>query len=113
MQGRLLTDALEIGNCPVGSVCGRVKHTLRQAGRPGFPLEASVTSVPLRGVQVVALDPDVCMFDRRRGRARHTCRGADERGEANTLQLAQRGSRGHSGGAQHLRSQGLALLGTP
>lgn len=35
----ILTDALEIGSCPVGNVCGFVKHTLRQAGCPGFTLE--------------------------------------------------------------------------
>lgn len=111
VQGRVLTDALEIGNCPVGSVRGLVKHALCQGGRPGFPLEASVTGIPLGGVQFVTLDPDVCMFHRCGRRARDTCKGADKRGEVTTFQLAQRSSPGSLGWHSAPSSQGLALLG--
>lgn len=65
----MYTDALEIGSCPVGKVRGLVKHTLSQAGCPGFTLETRVTNIPLLGAQVVTLDPDVRMFNRRGSRA--------------------------------------------
>lgn len=97
LQGWLLTDALEIGNGPVGHVHGLVEHTFGQAGCPGFTLEARVTCVPLPGAQVVTLDPDVCMFDRRGRRACDACRGADKTGQMNTFQLVQRCSPGQHG----------------
>lgn len=65
-----VSDALEIGNCPVGHVHGLVEHAFGQAGCPGFTLEARVTGVPLPGAHLVTLDLDVRMFDRRGRRAR-------------------------------------------
>lgn len=69
----------------MGKVRGLVKHTLSQAGCPGFTLETRVTNIPLLGAQVVTLDPDVRMFNRRGSRACDTCKSADKRGEGNSL----------------------------
>lgn len=85
-----LTDALEIGSGPVGDVHSLVKHALGQAGGPGFTLEARVTNIPLPGVEVVTLDPDVCMFHRCGSWACDACRSADEREEMKRFQLAPR-----------------------
>lgn len=59
-----VSDTLETGNCPSGNVCGLVTLALSQAGRTSFTLETGVTNIPLPGVLIVTLDPDVCMFNR-------------------------------------------------
>lgn len=64
MWGQLLTDALEVRSCPVGSVCVLVNHTLGQRGCAGFPFETRIADIPLPGVHTVVLDPDVCMLNR-------------------------------------------------
>lgn len=90
MQGWLLTDALEIGNCPVGNIGGLIEHAFSQTGCPSFTLEARVTRVPLPGAHFVTLDPDVCMFDGLGRRACDACEGTDKTGEMNTFQLVQK-----------------------
>lgn len=59
-----VSDALEVGSCPVGNVCVLVDHTLSQGGCASFPLETRVTDISLSGVHTVILDPDVCMLNR-------------------------------------------------
>lgn len=81
----------------MGSVGGLVEHTLSQAGCPGFPLEARVTSVPFLGAHAVTLDLDICVFDRCGRRACDACKGVDKRGEVNTFQVVQRCSPGQLG----------------
>lgn len=69
-----VSDTLETGNCPPGNVCDLVTLTLSQAGRTSFTLETRVTNIPLPGVLIVTLDPDVCVFNRCGSRARGTWR---------------------------------------
>lgn len=88
-QGWLLTDALETGSCPVGSVVS-IAQALSQAGRTGFALETRVTNIPLPGILLVTLDVDVGVFNRCGSRACGTCKSEDKRRERNTLQLVQK-----------------------
>lgn len=74
MSPRGVSDALETGNCPLGNVCDLVMQALSQAGRTSFTLETRVTNIPLPGVLIVTLDPDVCMFNRCGSRACGTWR---------------------------------------
>lgn len=74
VPGRLLTDTLETGDRPLGHVRVLITQALGQAGRTSFTLEARVADIPFPGVLVVTLDPDVCVFDGRGGRARGACK---------------------------------------
>lgn len=87
VQGRLLTDALETGDRPLGNVRDFVAQALSQAGRTSFTLETRVASIPLPGVLAVTLDPDLGVFNRCGGRARAACKGTEKRGERSRLQL--------------------------